>query len=65
MIPPVAAIDDGVPDWMADALIEIYRTYAKGSGERVSNTVLEVSGSEPRSVAQFASDYSSALVGGQ
>ena len=46
--------DDGVPDWMADALIGIYRTYANGSAERVSTTVHEVTGAEPRTVEQFA-----------
>jgi len=52
----------GVPPWQVDGIVEDYAHYARGEAETVSPHVREVTGVDPRDVATFAADYSSAFV---
>ena len=57
----VALTKFGVPPWQAAGLVEDYAHYARGEAAEVHPTVREVTGAEPRSVAQFARDHASAF----
>ena len=47
----------GLPAWRADDLASIASAYGGGTGERVTDVVLQVGGSEPRSFAGFVRDH--------
>ena len=51
----------GVPPWQVDGLIEDYAHYARGEAAALSPHVREVTGTEPRDVRTFASDYARAF----
>jgi hypothetical protein len=46
-----------LPDWQIDGLVEDYGHYHRGGAAAVLPTVAEVTGREPRTVADFARDY--------
>jgi uncharacterized protein YbjT (DUF2867 family) len=59
-----ALVDEGTPEWYADALAELYAAYGGGLADQVTPAVRDVTGSEPRSVEDFARDHAQALLGG-
>jgi uncharacterized protein YbjT (DUF2867 family) len=63
-VPPAAFGDQlrGVlPDWQVEGLLEDYAHYARGEAAAVLPTVREVTGREPRTVAEFARDHKAAF----
>jgi uncharacterized protein YbjT (DUF2867 family) len=51
----------GMPQWQADGLAEDYAHYDRGEAGTVSPDVQQVTGSNPRSVHDFAKDYADAF----
>jgi uncharacterized protein YbjT (DUF2867 family) len=59
-VPPEAfasALQGQLPAWQVEGLIEDYAHYARGEAAEVDPTVREITGQEPRDVAEFARDY--------
>jgi uncharacterized protein YbjT (DUF2867 family) len=56
-----ALVGDGVPGWYAETLAELYAGYADGAAGRVTGTVRDLTGSDPRSVEDFARDHAAQL----
>jgi uncharacterized protein YbjT (DUF2867 family) len=64
-IPPAAykegAVAAGIPDWYADALLDLYAFYVAGGAQRVSKDVENVTGRKARSFDEFARDHAQAF----
>jgi uncharacterized protein YbjT (DUF2867 family) len=64
-IPPEAFLafltGAGMPQWQAEGLVEDYDHYDRGEASAVSPDVGQVTGTSPRSVRDFAHDYSDAF----
>jgi len=64
-IPPeafIAALTGvGMPKWQAEGLAEDYAHYERGEASAVSPDVAQVTGTSPRSLRDFAHDYSDAF----
>jgi len=64
-IPPEAFLDAltgaGMPEWQAEGLVEDYASYDRGEASAVSPDVAQVTGTSPRSLRDFAHDYSDAF----
>ncbi len=60
-IPPERAREGmlraGTPDWLADAILELYADYRDGAGDQVTNVVERLTDQRPRSFDEFAVDY--------
>jgi uncharacterized protein YbjT (DUF2867 family) len=56
-----ALLSAGVPEWNADALLDLQRLYREGNAATVTRDVKQVSGREPISFEQFSHDYAPAL----
>jgi uncharacterized protein YbjT (DUF2867 family) len=56
-------IEMGMPEWLADALFELFEVRQAGYTAGVTNAVKEVTGREPRSYEEFARDYRGAFGG--
>jgi uncharacterized protein YbjT (DUF2867 family) len=60
-IPPERAREGmlraGTPDWLADAILELYAEYRGGAGEQVTEVVESLTDQRPRSFDEFAVDY--------
>ena len=54
-------VGGGMPEWTADALVELFNFYKDGRADRVRDTVREVTGRDPITFAQFAKDYAQAF----
>lgn len=52
-----AAIDAGVPDFVADQFVNIFVMLRQGVAERVTDSVERLTGSAPRGFAAFARDH--------
>jgi uncharacterized protein YbjT (DUF2867 family) len=52
-----ALLSAGVPEWSADALLDLQRFYREGKAATVTRDVEEVLGRKPVSFAQFSRDY--------
>lgn len=52
-----AAIDAGVPDFVADQFVNIFVMLRQGVAERVTDSVERLTGSAPRGFADFARDH--------
>jgi uncharacterized protein YbjT (DUF2867 family) len=50
-------VEQGMEEWLADAVTQTYRFMSEGGGEHVTNAVSEITGNEPLTFAQFAKDY--------
>ena len=65
-VPESAFIDaveaSGMPPWQAEGLAEDYAHYRRGEAAGVSDDVLAVTGSRPRSVERFAQDSAAAFM---
>jgi len=64
-IPPAAfkqsAMSAGIPEFQADALINLNQFYISGAAAMVTGDVERVTGRKPRSFDQFAKDYAGAF----
>jgi uncharacterized protein YbjT (DUF2867 family) len=47
----------GMPDWRAEALIDLCQTYANGEASMVTSAVQEITGTVPNSFEKFAAEY--------
>jgi uncharacterized protein YbjT (DUF2867 family) len=66
-VPPeafAAYLRSVLPRWQVDGLLEDYAHYARGEAAAVLPTVREVTGREPRTLAQFAADHAAAFMPG-
>jgi len=54
-----AVLSAGVPEWNADALLDLQRLYREGKATTVTPDVEEILGRKPISFAQFFRDYGS------
>jgi uncharacterized protein YbjT (DUF2867 family) len=64
-IPPEAFLaaltGAGMPKWQAEGLVEDYAHYDRGEASAVSPDVVQVTGTSPRTLRDFAHDYSAAF----
>jgi uncharacterized protein YbjT (DUF2867 family) len=51
----------GMPEWQAEGTVEDYASYDRGEASAVSPDVAQVTGTSPRSLHDFAHDYSDAF----
>lgn len=51
-----------VPDWMSNALMELYAIYRAGYGSTVTDTVEQITGRKPHTFGQFAEDYKNCFI---
>ena len=56
-----ALLSAGVPEWNADALLDLQRLYREGKATTVTRDVEQILGQKPISFAQFFRDYRSAF----
>ncbi|WP_266204115.1 SDR family oxidoreductase [Pontibacter kalidii] len=54
--------DHGVPGFMADAMIEVYREYRAGKSNETTDTVERVAGRKPHTMRQFLQDHKECFV---
>lgn len=47
----------GTPEWLADAILELYEVFGEGSAEIVTDTVENITGQRARGFEEFAVDY--------
>ncbi len=52
-----AMMSTGMPEWVADALNELYAFYRDGHGEYMTTTVKDLTDREPRTFMDFAAEY--------
>ena len=66
-VPPAEArkgmIGAGMPDWFADALLELYAYFSAGHGDRVTDTVKAVTGKPARGLDDLLRDYREVFAG--
>lgn len=48
---------EGLPEWMIDAMLELHGSYKLGKGSYVTNAVQELTGRKPHTFRQFVQDY--------
>ncbi len=64
-VPPAAArstmIEAGMPEWLADGLLELYDTQRRGGLAETTSTVSEILGRPPRTLEAFAADHAEAF----
>lgn len=46
-----------VPEWMVNALLELYGIYKAGYAEQITDTIERLTGRQPRTINDFAQDY--------
>jgi uncharacterized protein YbjT (DUF2867 family) len=56
-----AQLSAGVPEWSADALLDLQRLYREGKASRVTNDVERLTGRKPLTFDQFVTDYAFAF----
>ncbi|GAB3827919.1 SDR family oxidoreductase [Pontibacter rugosus] len=52
-----AMLAQGTPEWMADAMLELYGVYKSGSATKTTTTVEDVTGQKPHTMRQFLEDH--------
>jgi len=57
-----AMLAQHTPEWMADALLELYGLYRKGYSNKVYDTMQGVTGRAPHSFREFVQDYKECFV---
>jgi uncharacterized protein YbjT (DUF2867 family) len=65
-VPPeafAASIQNLLPPWQVDGLLEDYAHYRRGEAAAVSTVVEEITGTVSHSIDQFARDYAAAFAG--
>jgi uncharacterized protein YbjT (DUF2867 family) len=53
----------GIPDWMADGLIELYDIWRNNGATQVTDVVEKVGKKKPNSIDTFARDYAASFLG--
>ncbi|MBI2263651.1 MAG: SDR family oxidoreductase [Armatimonadetes bacterium] len=53
----------GLPEWLADALLQLYGAFAEGHGDVTTKVVADVAKKQPISYKQFAKDHSQIFSG--
>lgn len=53
----------GAPEWLADALLELYTSVNRREVAATTNVIAEITGKQPRKLEQFIKDYASQLSG--
>lgn len=65
-VPEEAARDamqqEGLPEWMIDAMLELHGSYKEGQGSYVTNGVEELTGRRPHTFRRFVQDYKECFV---
>jgi len=56
-----AMLDQGMPAWQVDALLELQRYYTEGRGGEVDSVFADVVGRQPTRLAQFLKEFASAF----
>jgi hypothetical protein len=56
-----AILSAGMPEWPADALLDLQRLYREGKASPVSDDVERLTGRKPITFDQFAHDYAFAF----
>jgi uncharacterized protein YbjT (DUF2867 family) len=56
-----ALVGAGLPEWSADALVDLQQLYRSGAASAVTNDVAQLLGRRPISLEQFSRDYASAF----
>ena len=56
-----ALLTAGVPEWNAEALIDLQRLYREGKASEVTSDVKQILGREPRAIREFLTDYRDAF----
>jgi uncharacterized protein YbjT (DUF2867 family) len=56
-----AMLDQGMPAWQVDALLDLQRYYTEGRGGEVDNVFADVVGRPPTRLAQFLKEFASAF----
>jgi len=56
-----AMLAEGMPQAIADRMLDLERYYRKGRANRITNDIKQVTGHEPRRFEQYARDYGSVL----
>lgn len=54
--------EQGTPEWMADALLELYSVQKAGHSEKTTDTVAQVTGRKPHTMQQFLQDHKDCFV---
>lgn len=57
-----AMISQGSPEWMADAMLELYQVYKAGYSNQVFDSVQAVTNRKPHTFRQFVQDYKECFV---
>jgi hypothetical protein len=52
-----AMLDAGLPEWSADALLDLQRLYREGKASQVESGVEQLTGRKARTFEQFARDH--------
>lgn len=55
------AVAAGIPDWYADALVDVYQLYVGGGAQQVTKDVERVTGKKARGFDQFAREHAAAF----
>lgn len=53
---------EGLPNWMIDAMMELHGVYRSGKGNYVTNVVEQLTGRRPHTFRQFVQDYKECFV---
>jgi len=56
-----AMLDQGVPAWQVEALLDLQRYYTEGGGGEVDSVFADVVGRQPTRMAQFLKEFASAF----
>ena len=56
-----AMLDQGMPEWQVEALLDLQRYYTEGRGGEVDSVFADVVGRQPIRMAQFLKEFASAF----
>lgn len=54
-------IESGAPPWLADGLVSLFGLVREGFGQTPTDTVLKLTGNEPRTFTEFARDHAASF----
>jgi uncharacterized protein YbjT (DUF2867 family) len=57
-----AMLDQGMPSWQVDALLELQRYYTEGGGGEVDDSFTRVVGRQPTRLKQYLTEFASAFI---
>ena len=56
-------LDSGAPEWQAEGMVGVHGVFAAGYAASTTDTVKDVTGKEPRTLAAFAADHAAFFAG--